>query len=945
MTRFSVARAQAQPQPLSDPWPLGAPRRTGSRGRQELLPCGCPLCQRGGTGVDPGRRTANTLAGTTAAAPSAASLQTLADYLRVGFWQEAGTVPRRYNLGSSSNGPNPNNGELRYNISGWNFDTDGNGTLDGDSNGLTTARRDLVREVFKLYEATLGIRFVETTATDTSVDIFFTDNYSGAYAYAAGNSYDNGIDYSVINVASNWYSGISSFDSYTVQTFFHEIGHALGLGHQGLYNGSGTYSTHAKFANDSWQVSMMSYFSQTANPTTGASYAFLQSPMSVDWLALDDIYRPAGYGVANAFRGDTIYGVGTTISATTSRIWNEFSLYAGRSAYTIVDSDGYDTLNVSNFSAPQLINLAPSDPNSTQPSLSNIGGKIGNLSIAIGTIIEAAIGGSGNDTFFGNSAANTFRGGAGNDSFYDSLGSDIYYGDADFDQLFFTESIDLFRYELSGDSLLFSRIAGSFDVDQVWNSLETLSFAGISYSYGQLAESLVAPLPSTTIAAVNGLASGAATNSTSLSFTGNLSFGLGANQAIAFFRDGVELGTATLNAPGSTAWTYSLQESDGTSTFAYTARVVEPTTGRLGSLSSPFSLTIDTVAPLVSVDSLQTDSATPLLQGSVSEASAQVSVTIGGLSRSAVNNGNGSWSLQWSDPLPSGTTYDVAAVATDAAGNTGGDTTTNELTILAPPPPPPPILYFSLATAVSTASPSVMGGLTARTNDIVAFDGSRFSTWLNGNASGLSGAVLRDFHLISADQVVVAFQNPVTLSGIAFDDSDLALLSRNGSGGFDLSMFLDGSDVGLTTNSESIDAVTGLSDGSWLISTRGSGSVPAGSTSLNFAAEDILRFTPSSLGSNTTGSWSLHADMSDVSITGTSENVTALSAAADGRLFVTTSGNASAPGLSAANEDVFLFRPTGLGALTTGSFDGLLTFDGSLYGLGANALVGTALPV
>jgi hypothetical protein len=287
----------------------------------------------------------------------------------------------------------------------------------------------------------------------------------------------------------------------------------------------------------------------------------------------------------------------------------------------------------------------------------------------------------------------------------------------------------------------------------------------------------------------------------------------------------------------------------------------------------------------------------------------------------------------------------VAAVATDAAGNTGGDTTTNELTILAPPPPPPPILYFSLATAVSTASPSVMGGLTAQANDIVAFDGSRFSTWLNGNASGLSGAALRDFHLISPDQVVVAFQRPVTLSGIAFDDSDLALLSRNGSGGFDLSMFLDGSDVGLTTNSESIDAVTGLSDGSWLISTRGSGSVPAGSTSLNFAAEDILRFTPSSLGSNTTGSWSLYADMSDVSITGTSENVTALSAAADGRLFVTTSGNASAPGLSAANEDVFLFRPTGLGALTTGSFDGLLTFDGSLYGLGPNALVGTALPV
>ena len=40
-----------------------------------------------------------------------------------------------------------------------------------------------------------------------------------------------------------------------------------------------------------------------------------------------------------------------------------------------------------------------------------------------------------------------------------------------------------------------------------------------------------------------------------------------------------------------------------------------------------------------------------------------------------------------------------------------------------------------------------MGGLTARTNDIIAFDGSRFTTWLDGNASGLSGAVLRGINL------------------------------------------------------------------------------------------------------------------------------------------------------------------------------------------------------
>ncbi|MFM7265728.1 MAG: M10 family metallopeptidase C-terminal domain-containing protein, partial [Cyanobium sp.] len=603
--------------------------------------------------------------------------------------------------------------------------------------------------------------------------------------------------------------------------------------------------------------------------------------MAVDWLALDAIYSSSGYGTANAFGGDTIYGVGTTISAAVSRLWNEFSVYIDTTAYTIVDGGGYDTLDVSNFSVDQFINLAPSQGSSSRPSLSNIGGKIGNLSIAVGTILEAAIGGAGNDSFIGNDAANTFRGGGGNDLFLDSLGSDTYYGDADIDTLTFTESLDLFSVSEAGDSLLFSRPFGNADVDRVWNGLENLSFAGVATTYALVMERFIGPpLPTPTLEAVNGsLTSGAITNATTLQLSGSLNRALSADQTISVYRDGVGGGSATPTAPGSTSWSLALEEPPGARTVTYTARVLEPGRGRSGLLSGPFQLTIDSEAPVVSVTPLETQSLTPLLSGRVSEA-AEVTVTIGGVQHAANRDASGGWSLTWSDPLTPGQIYDVIVEARDAAGNVGRDGIAGELhvvpddlpgnantgallgvggtlagalelagdrdwvavtlearrtyafalngTTLADPllrlrdargleiasnndlspldrnalirftpatsgrffleaganldagsgtyslsatdVTPPPILFFSLQNPVTTAKASVMGGLTARANDIVAFDGSSFRTWLNGNDSGLAGAVLRDFHIVNDNEVVVAFQNPVTLAGIAFDD-------------------------------------------------------------------------------------------------------------------------------------------------------------------------------
>ena len=223
---------------------------------------------------------------------SAASLGTLddlADYLETDFWLDSGSSARQFNLAAT--GAYAKDGEISYNTSG--------NALDAD--GLTNGRAALVDEAFKVFEAVLGIDFQTSTASST--DFRFGDEEEGAYASVSGSG--GTVDYADINVASDWSGSSTSFGDYAFQTILHEIGHGLGLGHQGLYNGTGTYATDAEFTNDSWQASMMSYFDQTDNTSIDASFAFLSTPMVVDWIALDDLYGPQGYGVSNAFLGDT----------------------------------------------------------------------------------------------------------------------------------------------------------------------------------------------------------------------------------------------------------------------------------------------------------------------------------------------------------------------------------------------------------------------------------------------------------------------------------------------------------------------------------------------------------------------------------------------------------------------------------------------------------------
>ena len=137
----------------------------------------------------------------------------------------------------------------------------------------------------------------------------------------------------------------------------------------------------------------MSYFDQEDNTyfaNQGYTFGHLYSPMVADIRAMADLY-----GLSTTTRtGDTTYGFGNNSGR---------AIYTANlgtvTTYTIVDSGGIDTLNYSGFDSNQLINL-------TAETFSNVGGGIGNVSIGFGTVIENAIGGSGNDTILGNTANN-----------------------------------------------------------------------------------------------------------------------------------------------------------------------------------------------------------------------------------------------------------------------------------------------------------------------------------------------------------------------------------------------------------------------------------------------------------------------------------------------------------------------------------------------------------
>jgi IPT/TIG domain-containing protein len=266
----------------------------------------------------------------------------------------------------------------------------------------------------------------------------------------------------------------------------------------------------------------------------------------------------------------------------------------------------------------------------------------------------------------------------------------------------------------------------------------------------------------------------------------------------------------------------------------------------------------------------------------------------------------------------------------ETGSNPYGDTpaTSDPSTVVTATPPPPTAWYLSFGGNGSA------GSVAFRDEDILSFDGTNFAIFFDGSDVGLGPRNVDAFALLDADSLLLSFSAPLTIPGLGLvDDSDIVRfdagsLGTTTSGTF--KRYFDGSDVGLTTDAEDVDAIERLANGRLLISTTGKATVGA----LVGRDEDLLRFRPASLGGSTSGSWTMYFDGSDVGLgTAVGEDVDAASVAG-GKIYLSTVGHFGVPGRSGANEDIFSCTYTSLGATTACSWSAALAFDGSAFGLG-----------
>jgi hypothetical protein len=314
----------------------------------------------------------------------------------------------------------------------------GDGEAFANFQAFNSAQQDAVHSILDLYASVADLTFTEINETSTqhaTIRFAESDKPSTAWAYYPSSGAEAG---------DTWFRhSYGMYDNpikgtYAWLTMLHETGHTLGLKHPQDAQG---YFRAMPADHDSLEFTVMSYRSYVGAPRTAYTndtWGYPQTLMMYDIAGLQTLYG-ANYATNsgattyqwNADTGEmSINGVGQGAPA------------GNRIFMTIWDGGGHDTFDYSNYSTNITVDLQPGGWStlSTAQLASLTYGHLarGNVANALlyhnnpASLIEDAIGGSGNDTIIGNIADNKLVGGQGNDFLDGGAGADTagYSGDS-----------------------------------------------------------------------------------------------------------------------------------------------------------------------------------------------------------------------------------------------------------------------------------------------------------------------------------------------------------------------------------------------------------------------------------------------------------------------------------------------------------------------------------